>query len=32
LGDGSLVEAEISRKQLEELALSVGDRVAVRWP
>jgi sulfate transport system ATP-binding protein len=32
LGDGSMVEAEISRKQLEELALSVGDRVAVRWP
>jgi len=32
LVDGVMVEAEISRKQLEELALSVGDRVAVRWP
>ena len=30
LGDGHFVEVELSRKQLEELALGVGDEVAVR--
>lgn len=32
LRTGALVEAEISRKQLEYLALGVGDRVAFRLP
>lgn len=32
LKSGALVEAEISRKQLEYLALGVGDRVAFRLP
>jgi hypothetical protein len=30
--DGQFIEVEISRKQLDELALSVGDQVALRLP
>jgi sulfate transport system ATP-binding protein len=32
LDDGQFVEVELSRKQLEELGLSVGDEVALRIP
>lgn len=32
LDDGQFLEVEISRKQLDELALSVGDEIAVRIP
>ena len=32
LGDGQFLDIELSRKQLDELAVSVGDEVAVRKP
>jgi hypothetical protein len=31
-GDGQFLEVEISRKQLDELALSEGDKVALGLP